>query len=280
MKKLLVVIGVAVVLGGCTQRKEEVVGDGFDFPENTSGYAEYVKLSQGCGGKDCIPAINEPKFETRTEAGSWLKDEDLVLGLDYKGEHKAYPVRILNWHEVVNDGILVTFSPLCGSAVGFKTETKFGVSGKLKHGCPVLYDRETQSLWEQVTGEAIVGRRRGEKLEQVPVQVLRWQEWKTAHPATMVLSQKTGVDRDYGAGSYEREQEEVVYGVRVGGESRAYSLDEIKRDTADDGVLVDTVGGEKVRLSYRDGEIFVENLSTKARIIPTRMFKATWEGLD
>lgn len=274
MKKLLVVIGVAVVLGGCTQRKEEVVGDGFDFPENTSGYAEYVKLSQGCGGKDCIPAINEPKFETRAEAGSWLKDEDLVLGLDYQGEHKAYPVKILNWHEVVNDGILVTFSPLCGSAVGFKTETKFGVSGKLKHGCPVLYDRETQSLWEQVTGEAIVGRRRGEKLEQVPVQVLSWGEWSSIHPATVILSTKTGFDRNYEVNPYpEFNQAEVVYRVKVGEETKTYALEEVKQETANDGVWVDTVGGEKIRLSYSQGEILVENLKTKQRIIPLRQFR-------
>jgi hypothetical protein len=108
----------------------------------------------------------------------------------------------------------------------------------------------------------------------MPIQVLTWGEWQRAHPATLVLSVKTGFDRDYDMDPYpELKEAEVVYRVRVGEETKTYALEEVKQETANDGVWVDTVGGEKIRLSYSQGEILVENLKTKQRIIPLRQFR-------
>lgn len=256
MRKALVLVGLVLVLTGCRYKPEPVrVEDGFGVAATGWQYGT-------C--KDCIPAIDEPAFESREEAEGWLKDEDLVLGLDYQGEHKAYPVKILNWHEVINDSVIVTYSALCGSAVAFKSEVKWGVSGRLKQGCLVMYNRDNNKLVSQIDNDS----------ERVPVQVLTWGEWSSIHPATMVLSTETGFDRNYEVNPYpELNQAEVVYRVKVGQETKTYALEEVKQETASDGVWVDTVGGEKIRLSYSQGEILVENLKTKQRIIPLRQFR-------
>ena len=259
MRRVLGLVGLVVVLTGCGHRAplrqgyEGQVGDEFG--------ASGAGLQYGTC-KDCIPAIDDPKFETRDEADKWLKDEDEVLGLDYQGEHKAYPVKILNWHEVVNDRVIVTYSALCGSAVMFESEVKWGVSGRLKDGCLVMYNKKTHELASQLDSD----------LERVPVQVLTWREWQTAHPATLVLARDTGWTRDYEVDPYpERELRGVMYEVKAGGETKTYTLETIKQETADDGVLMDVVGGEKIRLSYSQGEIVVENLKTKQKIIPVRL---------
>lgn len=250
------VLGLVLVLAGCRHKAEPVrVGD--EFGAAATGW-QYGTC------KDCIPAIDEPRFESREEAEEWLKDGDLVLGLDYQGEHKAYPVKIMNWHEVVNDNVVVTYSALCGSAAAFKSEVKWGVSGRLKDGCLMMYDRSNSELVSQIDNDS----------ERVPVQVLSWGEWSGMHPATTVLSPETGFDRNYEMNPYpELDQAEVVYRVKVGEETKTYGLEEIKQETAADGVFVDMVGGEKIRLSYSQGEILVENLKTKQPIIPLRQFR-------
>ena len=259
MRKLLLMVSLMVVLTGC--RHKAPLRQGYEGQVGDEFGASGADLQYGTC-KDCIPAIDDPKFEIRDEADKWLKDEDEVLGLDYQGEHKAYPIKILNWHEVVNDKVIVTYSSLCGSAVVFESEVKWGVSGRLKDGCLVMYNKETNGLVSQLDSD----------LERVPVQVLTWREWQTAHPATVVLSAKMGGDRDYEVNPYpELAQTEVVYEVKVGEETKVYSLEAIKRETADDGVLLDTVGGEKIRLSYSQGEIVVEKLKTKQKIIPVRL---------
>ncbi len=124
-------------------------------------------LLQGCfGGKDCIPSIDKPQFES-AQSASWLRDSDVVFAIDYMGAQRAYPQRIMNWHEIVNDTIagdpiVVTFCPLCGSALAFERKvdgviTEFGVSGKLHNSDLVMYDRYEGNLWQQITGEGIVG---------------------------------------------------------------------------------------------------------------------------
>ena len=282
-------------------------GSGFDFPDDVKGKENLAKLRQGCPFKDCIPSIDEPKFESVAEANQWLEDDDVVFALDYKGEQRAYPQRILNWHEIVNDvvagdPITITFCPLCGSALAFDRRVdgrvlEFGVSGKLHDSDLVMYDRETESLWQQITGEAIVGELFGIKLKQISMDTLRWEEWKKSHPQTTVLSRETGFSRDYSRypyGSYEEDQsvhfpveggvdqtihpKAVVYGVEVNGKFKAYTLEAIERDTKEDSVITDTVGGERVRLSYNNGEVFVENLRTKGEIVSTRLFWFAWKA--
>lgn len=161
----------------------------------------------GIGEPGGIPALVDPKFVTAKEAGDWMASGDLVLGLNYNGVKKAYPIKILNWHEIVNDmagdkPVLVTFCPLCRTGIAFdpvidSNREMFGVSGKLFNSDLVMYDSSTSSYWPQVRGEAVIGQRTGTKLKKIPMDTVRWYEWKMKHPDTLVLSQETGFSRPY-----------------------------------------------------------------------------------
>ncbi|MBI2595950.1 DUF3179 domain-containing protein, partial [Candidatus Daviesbacteria bacterium] len=266
-------------------------------------------LLQGCFGQDCIPSIDSPKFESVNDT-SWLRDEDIVFAIDYRGTQKAYPQRILNWHEIVNDeiageSVAVTFCPLCGSALAYERKvdgviTEFGVSGKLHNSDLVMYDRYEGNLWQQITGEGIVGpaAQRFEKLKQLPIVTTTWGEWKKEHPSTEVLSRDTGFSRNYDQypyGTYEQEDQllfgvkglnerssssnkslqikTVVYGIEIDGNSKAYPesvFDEKK-------VIEDTVGNVAIRLERtQSGQIKVINLQTQEEIIPIRLFWFAW----
>lgn len=280
-------------------------GGGFDFDKNTPGYETYKQLKQGCPFKDCIPSIDEPIFESRSEAERWLNDGDVVFALDYKGVQRAYPQRILNWHEIVNDVVAgdplaITFCPLCGSSLTFERSVdgrvlEFGVSGKLHQSDLIMYDRQTESLWQQITGEAIVGELLGEKLKAVPMDTVRWSEWKTLHPTTQVLSLNTGYSRAYDQypyGSYEQDRnvnpgffegnvdetlhpKAIVFGVEINGTFKAYTEEALRAD--DDGVISDTLGGKQLRVTYNNGDLKVLNLTSGEELAPVRLFWFAWK---
>lgn len=149
---------------------------------------------------DDIPAIfADDDLYVTADAGSeeWL-DEDLVVGIVVDGDARAYPVRLLSLHEIVNDTIggrpvAVTWCPLCFSAVAFARvvdgrEVTFGVSGILYNNNLVMYDHQTNTLWSQLLGQAIRGALRGEQLAVLPLQMSGWGAWKAAYPQTRVLS--------------------------------------------------------------------------------------------
>jgi len=260
-------------------------------------------LLQGCFGKDCIPSIDNPKFETADQADIWLQGDDRVFAINYDGILKAYPQRIMNWHEIVNDEIngtpvAITFCPLCGSAVTFERSvdgviTEFGVSGKLHNSDLIMYDRYEGNLWQQITGEAIVGpaARRDEKLKQVPIITTMWGEWKTKHPTTQVLSRDTGFSRDYDRypyGTYEQDDQllfgvegldqslqikTVVYGIEIDGKPKAYPEEIFNRSS----IIEDSVENTQIKLEKGDGgEIVVTNVETDEKIIPIRLFWFAW----
>ena len=177
--------------------------NGFDLANSTIPVA---KILSGGPPRDGIPSIDNPVFLSADKA-DYLKPEDRVLGIDFEGETKAYPIRILNWHEIVNDeingqAIAVTFCPLCGSGIVYKAVIdgkphKFGVSGLLYNSDVLLYDRETETLWSQILSKGISGKLVDKKLEVIPSSHTSWQAWKEKHPETKVLSNKTGFTRDY-----------------------------------------------------------------------------------
>ncbi|MBI2022224.1 DUF3179 domain-containing protein, partial [Candidatus Daviesbacteria bacterium] len=269
-------------------------------------------LVEGCFSQDCIPSIDNPKFESANDA-SWLKDEDMVFAINYepkgssasqnKGIQRAYPQRILNWHEIVNDTIAgdpiaITFCPLCGSALAFERKvdgviTEFGVSGKLHNSDLVMYDRYEGNLWQQITGEGIVGpaARRNEVLKQVPIVTTSWGDWKKQHPNSQVLSRDTGHIRDYDQypyGTYEQDDQllfgvkgldkslqikTVVYGIELNGKSKAYPESIFEKQK----IIEDSVGGVPIKLTRSDsGEIEAVNLQTNKKIIPIRLFWFAW----
>jgi len=165
------------------------------------------RILSGGPPKDGIPALSHPEMETAEAADHWLAAHDLILGIVVDGKARAYPVRILNWHEIVNDSIgehafVLSYCPLCGSGMAFDTDDRFGVSGMLYQSDVLLYDKKTESLWSQLMMQAVAGPRTGEKLQQLPIEHTTWMVWKTAHPKTGVLSRHTGYRRDYSRNPY------------------------------------------------------------------------------
>jgi len=168
------------------------------------------KILSGGPGKDGIPAIDDPKFEP--VSGFAHPDGVLAIVMEDEGQTKVYPYNILTWHEIVNDvvngvPIAVTFCPLCGSAIVFERDlplgiSTFGVSGFLIESNMVMYDRETESLWQQSTGRAIAGEYFGEELPLAEFQLMTMGEVKERFPEARVLSEDTGYRRDYARNPY------------------------------------------------------------------------------
>jgi hypothetical protein len=211
----------------------------------------------GGPSKDGIPAIFEPRLIAAVSA-SYLKPEDRVIGIELDGVSRAYPISILNWHEIVNDKInqhsfAVTYCPLCGTGVAFYSklrgkDAEFGVSGLLYNSDVLLYDRGTESLWSQILGEAISGKLVGEKLKVIPISHTTWREWLKQHPETTVLSDNTGFSRDYSRNPYRGYEKtrslyfqvnntapatyhpkEAVVGVEIDGVFKAYPFVELDK---------------------------------------------------
>lgn len=188
-----------------------VLSETFGFDENAPAQVPLSELIQGCPARDCIPAIENPRFVSADNA-DFLADDDIVLAISVDGVHRAYPTSILSRHEIVNDTIAgqpiaITYCPLCGSGAAFSRRidgevTTFGVSGVLHNSDLVLYDRASNTLWAQVIGRGIVGKRSGENLTSVPLTQVEWKAWREQHPDTQVLSTDTGFDIAYTANPY------------------------------------------------------------------------------
>ena len=182
----------------------------FDLSNTTIPLGE---IFSGGPPKDGIPALTNPKLIAARKA-TYLRAEDRVIGFVYENDARAYPLRILNHHEIVNDQvgqlpIAVSYCPLCDSAAVFDRRTplgvrEFGVSGLLYNSNVLLYDRggRPESLWSQIMTRGISGSARNKSLKTLPVELTTWKAWLTRHPKTSVLSQKTGHRRNYGQNPY------------------------------------------------------------------------------
>ncbi len=181
----------------------------------TDGVRHTIPLDRILSGgppKDGIPSIDDPVFAAVD--AEFMSDSDVVVGLAINGEARAYPIFILVWHEIVNDvvggvPISVTYCPLCYTNQVFERTSggqvlEFGVSGKLYNSNLLMYDRQTDSYWSQALGEAVVGELTGAQLDIVPLDVIRWGDWRDLHPDTVVLTTDTGHSRPYGVDPYER----------------------------------------------------------------------------
>ncbi len=180
-----------------------------DFSEHSVPLSEFVS---GGPPRDGIPPIDEPSYVSQDEAEDFLSDREPVLVVEQSGEARAYPLQILVWHEIVNDElegrpIAVTYCPLCNSSVVFDRrvggdELTFGTTGNLRNSDLVMWDRQTESWWQQLTAEAVVGELTGTKLEVLPAQTLSFEDFRAAYPQGDVLSRDTGFQRDYGTNPY------------------------------------------------------------------------------
>jgi hypothetical protein len=180
-----------------------------DFSRHTVPYAEIIS---GGVPRDGIPPIDSPSFSTIGAADSWLADREPVITLEINGDARAYPLQIMTWHEIVNDTVgsepvVVTFCPLCNSAIAFDRRMgdvvyDFGVSGKLRNSDLIMWDRQTESWWQQFTGEAIVGDLAGIRLDMLPAVIISWGDFKSVYPEGQVLARDTGSSRPYGRNPY------------------------------------------------------------------------------
>jgi hypothetical protein len=248
-----------------------------DFSRHTVPLDEIVS---GGPPKDGIPAIDRAKFVSVAEADKWLSPREPVVLVVEGNEARAYPLQILTWHEIVNDvvggrPVAVTYCPLCNTALAFDrrlndTALDFGTTGRLRHSDLVMYDRQTESWWQQATGEAIVGKLAGKKLEFVSAPLVSWKTFKSTHPAGLVLSRETGFDRPYGENPYARYDDpkgspianffrgrsdprlpamERVIAVSLGGEDVAYAFRALRERPA----VNDVVGGVPVAVFWMPG---------------------------
>lgn len=180
-----------------------------DFNNHTISYDEVLS---GGPPKDGIPAIDNPQFVSVSDADVWLGSQEPVILLNAGGESRAYPLQILMWHEIVNDvvggePVTVTFCPLCNTAIAFDREfdghiLDFGTTGRLRFSNLIMYDRQSETWWQQATGEGIAGKYAGQQLTFIPASIISWEDYKTANPNGLVLSRETGFNRSYGRNPY------------------------------------------------------------------------------
>ena len=245
------------------------------------GVAHTIRLEEIVWGgvvKDGIPPLVNPKLVApdHTEA-SYLVPDELVFGVEINGDARAYPLRMMDWHEMFNDvvggvPVALAYCTLCGSGILFETAVEgrdepfeFSSSGFLYRSNKLMYDRETNSLWNQFTGQPVVGALAGTgvELKVRPVAITSWQKWRARHPDTAVLSLETGYDRDYTPGKpyapYFNSPDlmfparvndtrlgakDYVYALRLGDNEKAWSLALFE----DNPVLNDRIGPRQVVL--------------------------------
>ncbi len=255
----------------------------------------------GGPAKGGIPAIDNPHFVTVGKA-KFLNDDSVVLGMDYRGIAKAYPINILNWHEIVNDRfngdpVVITFCPLCGSGMAFSASVRgkaltFGVSGLLYNSDVLLYDRQTQSLWSQLMTKAIGGSYKGKRLVSLPVLHTTWKDWKNRHPDTLVLSTDTGFRRNYNNSPYadyidspqimfpvtsasrRYHPKEEVFGIEIEGRFKVYPFIELEKRPAE---FTETVYGHLITIRYDRKHRSVAAFNRSGKQLPgVRTFWFAW----
>lgn len=229
---------------------------------------------------DGIPALMNPRMLPAAQA-NYLTDREPVFGVSIHGDNRAYPLRIMDWHEIANDvvggmHVALTYSPLCGAAILYDTgadgrDFTFATSGLLIRSNKLMYDRETNTLWSQMTGKPEIGRLAGSgiQLKVLPIVVASWGEWRKEHPDTKVLDINTGFRRTYKIGAaYGRyfaspdlmfpvgqeskllPRKALIFAVDENGIAKAFPLEALN---CAGGIANDNVGSIPLVLIYRGG---------------------------
>lgn len=271
---------------------------GFDLSNATVPVDE---IHRGGPPPDGIPAIDAPRFSP-VAAISYLEDDDVVLGFYHSGERRAYPFRVLIWHEIVNDTVggqpvVIVYCPLCASATVFERKIgnqlfDFGVSGLLYNSDVLMFDRQSRSLWSQLGMEAVSGPMVGRKLAWLPSEQMTWGAWKARYPSSLVLTTETGFRRDYENlpyGSYFESPrtmfpyrknraalaaKDLVAGVILDGAAMAFPLQHLP-----DGETETAIGDRTIRVSY---DRRTENLAVTSDggdVLPSvRVYWFAWQA--
>jgi hypothetical protein len=246
-----------------------------DFSKHSVPYSEILS---GGPPKDGIPPIDAPQFIPVNEADEWLEDREPVVFVQVEDDARAYPIQILMWHEIVNDTVgneplIVSFCPLCNTAIAFKRTFNgevfdFGTTGRLRYSNLIMYDRQTETWWQQATGDAIAGEHTGAQLEFYPATMISWADFKELYPDGKVLSRDTGHPRNYGRNPYygydDINQTPFLFNgatpnqlppmarvltVDLNNEAVAYPYDVLNELN----VINDTVGGNDVVIFWSEG---------------------------
>ena len=267
----------------------------------------YDELLSGGPPRDGIPPIDKPTFVKTSKAKRWIKDNEPVVFVKINDEVKAYPIQVLIWHEIVNDTfgnkeISVTFCPLCNSTIVFDRNLDgklydFGTSGLLRNSDLVMYDRQSESLWQQFTGEAIIGDLAGKSLKMIASSMISFKDYYTTYPNGLVLSKDTGHSREYGSNPYvgyddinntpflynnpidERlKPMQRVVTVSKGDFAKAYTYRILKEDK----VVNDTFANEKIVVFHKSGtsSALDKRSITKSKDVgTTAVFSSILEGI-
>lgn len=294
IKASLLCIFMLIPLSACSEHIHEFAVD------KEKMLVPYDEIHSGGPPKDGIPAIDKPKF--LNSVNTEIKYDDKVLGLDYNGIAKAYPISVLNWHEIVNDRygnepVVITYCPLCGSGAAFLARVKdrdvtFGVSGLLYNSDVLLYDRQTESLWSQLMKQAVTGPMRGTELKLLPMIYTVWGKWIDTHPDSVVLSRATGFRRDYDRdpyAGYENSEgiwfpvkkrdnrfhpKEQLLGLEIDGKFKAYPFSELSKNKGD---IKEQFGGQEIVVRYDKKNRVAEIHDTSGATLPAiRTFWFAW----
>ena len=269
MSRVITLLGAALLLARLARRNSRRETGEPTFPDARCRLPSYLKETQGRNTGDRSSLLRRRRSSQKLD-----RPEGTGAGCTAGGLARAYPLQILIWHELVNDQIaglpiLVSYCPLCNSAIVFDRRVggktyDFGVSGMLRHSDMIMYDRATDSLWQQITGEAIVGSMTGERLPMLPSQTVDFNEFAKAFPEGEVLSQNTGYSRPYGQSPYAGYEKgdrpivpvklpknlrlrplERVVTIQDGQKAKAYPLSTLRRERLMEG-----------RINQRDFVIF------------------------
>jgi hypothetical protein len=265
------------------QGQQAPTGAGRSFSTDFSrATISFDTVLSGGPPKDGIPAIDNPKFISIDDADSWLKPEEAVLVMRIENEGQTdthiYPLQILMWHEIVNDvvaktPVTVTYCPLCNTGVAFHRGfddrvLDFGTTGRLRFSNLIMYDRQTETWWQQATGRGVAGKYAGGHLKLLPVLTVSWENAKERFPDAEVLSRETGYSRGYGSNpyrGYDRSSDPFLYrgpdvdsanepmdrvlSVKRNGEWGAYTYKRLRSQR----VIRDTVGGSDIVVFWQEG---------------------------
>ena len=285
------------------------------------GVAHEIRLEEITWGgvrKDGIPALTNPRLIEKT-AARYLQDDDLVFGVSINGDARAYPLRIMDWHEMFNDvigGVPVSlaYCTLCGSGILFDTTVPgrkqpliFGSSGFLYRSNKLMYDTGTNSLWNQFTGKPVVGSLTGSGivLKTRPVVITRWADWKASNPSTRVLDIETGHFRDYRSGAaysayfasaglmfpalvdeHKAKTKDYVFALRSSGAEKSWPLKAfaggaVVNDTAGvlQLVLIGDAASRTVRAYRSGGRLFAKGTAADAPVSDGKPWRVTEDAL-
>ena len=268
---------------------------------------DFSEILVGNPTKDGIPSVSDPEMEAVAAASAWLSERSPVIALEIAGDARAYPLALLMWHEIANDEIAglpvaVTFCPLCNSSVTFDRRVngdvlEFGVSGLLRNSDLIMFDRQSETWWQQLTGEALVGDFAGALLDIVPSQVIGFGAFAERYPDGLVMSRDTGYNRQYGINPYrdydsrsgrpflfrgaidERLDSPVdhVLAAIIGESAKAYPFEILRQQR----VVNDSIGDAPVVIFFQSGvaSALGDSVIDSARDIGTAgMYRSRFDG--